>query len=161
MFKWSTLVLRALHRETGRPANSATMFDTGRVMRQAMSMSGLGLPSPGRVEWVRNSSEVYTSWGGVGKPMSMSGSVWIALPASVFSCGTGRGVTVLVSARRMVTVENILTLCLWGCCRTGNKFGFCTLGQVAWLINGFSRPAGFAGRGVWGDPPAQVVSRGR
>ena len=36
MFKWSTLVLRALHRETGRPANNATMIDTGRIMRQAM-----------------------------------------------------------------------------------------------------------------------------
>ena len=68
-----------------------------------MSVNGLGPPLPGRVEWVRNSSEVYTSWGGVGKPMSMSGSVWIALPASVFPCGRGRGVTVLVSARRMAT----------------------------------------------------------
>ena len=40
----------------GNPANIATKFETGRVMRQMRSLNGLESSLPGRVECLRNVS---------------------------------------------------------------------------------------------------------
>ena len=77
----------------------------GTVMMQKMSVRGVAPFSPW-LERVRNSSEVCTLWVRVSTETSCLRVLLVPVPP----CGVGRGLTVLVSARRMVTARSILVL---------------------------------------------------